>query len=149
MYYEILIYIFLFFLIILISFLIAAYILNTISYTKIFKTYNYKNLGYAWVPILRVHILGLLTFDDPVTVFSFSIKKEYVVWWWVLIFFAILIHPIIGCIISLFLIAKFLGKIYNIVFKKLDPSYDKVALGIKSALIPMIMWVKVLSNKTS
>ncbi|MDO5563854.1 MAG: hypothetical protein Q4F88_01295 [Eubacteriales bacterium] len=131
----------------IIALIIVTYLFNTYSYKKIFKTYNYEHLGCAWVPILRLHILGCLSFDDSVSIFSLSLNKKYLVWWWVFLIFAILIYPAFGLLIAVFLIPTILGKIYNIVFKKLDPSYNEIVLGIVCVFIPIIMWVKVLSSK--
>ncbi|MDO5563856.1 MAG: hypothetical protein Q4F88_01305 [Eubacteriales bacterium] len=126
---------------------LIVYIINSIAYMKIFKAYDYSHPGYAWVPFLNLHILGNLSFTDPVEFGKYSYSKKYVIWWWVVDIILCAI-PRVGGFLAILLTLLCLGKCYNMVYKKLDPAYDGKALGIISALIPIVMWIKVFSSKT-
>lgn len=125
---------------------LLGYILTSLSYMKIFKTFNFSHPGYAFIPIYNLYILADLTCGDYFRLGEFQIEKKYFVWWW-LIAFVIGLIPFIGTWLELGIIILSEGYCRKVAFSRLDDKYSGSILAYFSVIIPIIMWFVVLPCK--
>ena len=125
---------------------LLGYILTSLSYRKIFKSFNYSHPGYAFIPIYNLYILADLTCGDCFRLGEFQIEKKYFVWWW-FIAFIIGFIPVIGNLLELAIIILAEGYCIKVAFSRIDDKYSGSIIAYFSVVIPIIMWFIVLPSK--
>lgn len=125
---------------------IIGYVFTSISYMKIFKSYNYAHPGYAFIPLYNLYILADLTCKDHFKIGEFRVEKKYFVWWW-LIAIVIGFIPVLGKFIQFVIIIVAEGYCRKVAFTKLDRKYSDSIIAYISVIIPIVMWFIVIPSK--
>ena len=132
---------------VLMAVVVVVYVLNALGTMYVLRSLGYRNVWFAWVPFLGYVGLAMVCADSDGKVDMFGQKIPAVVLGlWFLASYVLGLVPGVGGILSLAVQVLCLGRIYQIVYAKMEsaPEKDMQVLGYVSGLIPVIPMVKFL-----
>ena len=128
--------------------LVIDYVITSLTLAKILKNIGYPKTEYAWIPIFNIYVLATVMTKgiDSTNVFFVNIPtNRYRIGWFVILIISFI--PGIGTKLALVGRVFYYGDLYARVYASLE--HDSVdnhnALGIISAIIPIIVVIKTLS----
>ena len=130
------------------SMLALDYVITSLTLAKILKNIGYPKTQYAWIPIFNIYVLATVMTKgiDSTSVFFVNIPTNIYRLCW---FFVMILSLLPFAVTKIAFVARvfYFGDLYSRVYASLE--HDSVdnhnALGIISALIPIIVVIKTLS----
>lgn len=128
--------------------IVLDYVITSLTLAKILKNIGYPRTEFAWIPILNIYVLATVMTKgiDSTNVFFVNIPTNiYRICW----FFVMILGLLPFSITKIAFVARvfYFGDLYARVYASLE--HDSVdnhnALGIISAIIPIIVVIKTLS----
>lgn len=130
---------------------IAYYIISSLAYMKMLRTFGYARPWMAWIPLANWFAFAEVAVGnaEQITLFGkVTIPVIFYKLWWVLMLICASI-PLVGSFLATVIRVVFLGNCFTKIYAKLEytSEQEQQVIGYLSGLLPIIAVVKFLTSK--